>query len=273
MPSRKITKFEEFFGAQSNIVEVQPYNKLAQIYDDVMKHVDYFIWGQFILAALLDEGLPIPNEHLSASVLDCACGTGIIGVQFALMGFDVECTDASADMVSVGRARVEGMKKIPEFKVQRFQDLSAHERFDAVICSYDSINYLTELSELNDFLVRVRDSLKPGGFFVFDICTEYNSLRHFASNHFHYENAEYLVRREAHFVKNERIQENRFWISFNDEPDVVFHEYHRQKVYSISEIEKAIKDSGMLMKQKYGDFSRKQPNRRTLRVHFICKRL
>jgi len=230
MSNRKTVKFEELFGAQSNIVEVQPYNKLAQIYDDVMKHVDYFVWGQFILAALLDEGLPVPSEYVSASVLDCACGTGIIGVQFALMGFDVECADASADMIAAGRARVAGMKKSPEFRVQRFQELSAVDQFDAVICSYDSINYLLDQAELENFLARVWRSLKPGGLFVFDICTEYNSLRYFANHIFHYETAEYRVRRESYFVKKEQIQENRFWISFNDEPDVVFHEVHRQKV-------------------------------------------
>jgi SAM-dependent methyltransferase len=175
-------------------------------------------------------------------------------------------------MISVGRSRVAGLANKPRFRVQGFQELADENRFDAIICSYDSINYLLFLPQVEDFLRRVNTALRPGGLFVFDICTEQNSKRHFSSKYFLQETDEFRLRREAYYDQAMKIQENRFWIAFPDEPDIVYREVHKQKIYSVKEIKKAVAQSGLALLHEYADFTRKSPGRRTMRVHFICKR-
>ena len=47
------------------------------------------------------------------------------------------------------------------------------ERFDAVVCLFDSLNYILEPERLQAAFARVFAHLRPGGTFIFDVNTEY----------------------------------------------------------------------------------------------------
>ncbi len=54
------------------------------------------------------------------------------------------------------------------------------DRFDVVLCVYDSLNHLLEFEEWEATFDRAREHLRPGGTFVFDVNTE-RKLARFAA--------------------------------------------------------------------------------------------
>lgn len=169
----------------------------AAAYDDIYSHwtakritVESFErWLRFVLDT--PPGEPGHNEgneiefalklvgadHLAGrTILDCACGTGVSSVYFALKGARVEAFDASAKAIEIGResARLSGVAERIVFSVQDAQRLgypSAH--FDAVYCQ-SALHILVDYPDCPKELARV---VKPGGRVVF--CEEplaYNPL-------------------------------------------------------------------------------------------------
>jgi asparagine synthase (glutamine-hydrolysing) len=110
------------------------------------------------------------------TILDCACGTGVSSVYFALKGARVEAFDASAKAIEIGRqsAALSGVAERISFSVQDAQRLgypSAH--FDGVYCQ-SALHILVDYPDCPKELARV---VKPGARVVF--CEEplaYNPL-------------------------------------------------------------------------------------------------
>jgi dTDP-3-amino-3,6-dideoxy-alpha-D-glucopyranose N,N-dimethyltransferase len=96
------------------------------------------------------------------TLLDVACGSGLHLAAFADAGFDVEGTDLSEAMLAAARARVPGVAlhraDMRTFRLDR--------RFDAVVCLFSSIGYMTSLDDLATAVANMRDHLLPGGVLV-----------------------------------------------------------------------------------------------------------
>lgn len=99
-----------------------------------------------------------------ASVLDAACGTGGHAIPLASRGYHITAFDASEDMVRRARAKSE---RIP-FHVQDLRDFNIEGRFDACICMFAAMNYLTITADIQKALTGIRRHLKPEGLLVFD---------------------------------------------------------------------------------------------------------
>jgi SAM-dependent methyltransferase len=96
------------------------------------------------------------------SLLDVACGTGMHLAGFARMGFDVEGVELSGEMLAVAAERVPGARlhqaDMRTFRVDR--------RFDAVVCLYSAIGYMTTLADLATALRTMGEHLVDGGVLV-----------------------------------------------------------------------------------------------------------
>ena len=84
--------------------------------------------------------------------------------------------DLSNKMLSIAR------KKVPRAKLWRqdMVDFQIDERFDTVLCVFDSINHVRRFSDWKRVFARVRQHLSPGGCFIFDINTQRKLERHIA---------------------------------------------------------------------------------------------
>lgn len=106
------------------------------------------------------------------TLLEIACGTG--AHLAALAGhYEVTGLDISRTMLRYARRR------LPEVRFHR-QDMAGFklkERFDAVICPYDSINHMLRLQDWVRTFKAVKQHLNPRGVFIFDTHTEYNLRR------------------------------------------------------------------------------------------------
>lgn len=247
---------------RKQIKSVPPYRGLASIYDKVMQHVDYVEWADYI-ESVFDRHKLHPER-----LLDLSCGTGTLAVLLKRRGYRMAGADASADMLLVAREKAEHAGQDIPFFCKDMRRLEGLPKFEAVLCLYDSINYLMTLDDVAGALDAVRGVLEPGGLFVFDICTETNSLKYFRDMTDKGQGDDFLYTRHSYYEKG--VQFNRFDIQFSDSNEAVS-ETHQQRIYSISDIEQALNGSAFQIEGAYDGFGFSPPTNRTDRLHFVLR--
>ena len=102
------------------------------------------------------------------SVLDLCCGTGLLAAELIARGYRVVGVDASEAMLARARERLG-----PEVTLSRMTlpDLTVDGVFDAAVCTFDGLNYLTA-DELRLTIAAAGRWLRPAGWLVFDLHTD-----------------------------------------------------------------------------------------------------
>jgi SAM-dependent methyltransferase len=109
----------------------------------------------------------VKKHHPKAkTVLELACGTGSILKQLQ-PHYGVTGVDLSNEMLAVARKKVPGVCLVHG----DMRTVELDERFDVVLCVYDSINHLVRFRDWEAVFRRAREHLNDGGVFVFDINT------------------------------------------------------------------------------------------------------
>jgi SAM-dependent methyltransferase len=141
---------------------VEAYSRLAGVYDEIVIDPCHDRWASFLheLWSADPEGV--------RTVLDLCCGTGLLAGELAARGYRVVGVDASEAMLNVARERLG-----PEVALSRMTlpDLAVEGVFDAAVCTFDGLNYLTP-DELRLTMGSVAGRLRPAGWFVFDLHTD-----------------------------------------------------------------------------------------------------
>jgi SAM-dependent methyltransferase len=141
---------------------VEAYSRLAGVYDEIVVDPCHDRWASFLheLWSADPEGV--------RSVLDLCCGTGLLAGELTARGYRVVGVDASGAMLALARERLG-----PEVTLRRMTlpDLAVDGVFDAVVCTFDGLNYLTA-AELRLTFAAVAVCLRPGGWLVFDLHTD-----------------------------------------------------------------------------------------------------
>ncbi len=109
----------------------------------------------------------IERYHPNASsVLELGCGTGAI---LAGLGSGLSLTgiDRSPEMLAIARRRCPSARLLQA----DITDFSLRERFDVVLCVYDTLNHVQSFDGWLKAFDRVREHLAEGGLFVFDLNT------------------------------------------------------------------------------------------------------
>jgi SAM-dependent methyltransferase len=112
------------------------------------------------------ETLFYPRAEPPARVLDLCCGTGHLSRVLQARGYRVIGLDQSMDMLRAARAAVPGFTVVCADASQ-----FGATGFDAVVCTFDSVNHLTRISAIDGLLASVRRALGAGGLFLFDLNT------------------------------------------------------------------------------------------------------
>jgi SAM-dependent methyltransferase len=141
---------------------VEAYSRLAGIYDEIVIDPCHGTW-----AAYLDALWSTDPEGVG-SVLDVCCGTGLLAGELSARGYRVVGIDASEAMLEVARARIDADVV---FSRATLPDLAVEGVFDAVVCTFDGLNYLTP-EDLRLALLAVALRVRPGGWLVFDLHTD-----------------------------------------------------------------------------------------------------
>ncbi|MBI2503666.1 MAG: class I SAM-dependent methyltransferase [Candidatus Latescibacteria bacterium] len=248
-----------------NAVQRQPYEGLAAIYDYVMRHVDYPDWAAHVCALFARFG------HHPRHSIDLACGTGSTLFELHRLGQQVSGADASAAMLEVARQRLaQTGVEIPLFH-RDLRQLAGLGPFDTALCLYDSFNYLLTPEDLDRALSEISSILLPGNFFIFDICTEKNSLRHFRDVRDEERGPGFSYRRHSFYDREGRRQFNRFHIRF-DNRETELAECHVQRIYPVDEIIARIEASPFELQGSFDGFTFARGSEASERIHFVLQR-
>jgi SAM-dependent methyltransferase len=134
------------------------YDAIASLYD---QH-----WGQEF-ASFAQEAF---EKHLAkslpggAAILDLCCGTGLLIAHLAELGYSVFGVDESAGMLEIA-ARNSPIARLQQADMAGFQ---WDQRFDAVVCLYNSVNHTHSTDHFRAVLIHVAAHLRPQGLFLFD---------------------------------------------------------------------------------------------------------
>jgi SAM-dependent methyltransferase len=101
-------------------------------------------------------------------LLDVGCGTGVFLEAAIAAGIDANGIDASPEMVEVARRRL-GAERVC---VQRMQEISAENAYDAISALSWTIHYCETEGELHDVLRRCHGVLRTGGLLLLQVAND-----------------------------------------------------------------------------------------------------
>ncbi|MBI1389317.1 MAG: methyltransferase domain-containing protein [bacterium] len=250
--------------------ENEIYSAFAGIYDDVMRDVDYDSWAEHIIRLAKKFKINV------TSVLEIACGTGVMTANLAERGYRVTGVDISPGMLAIARKRLTETRVKAQLLHGSMDDLAAlrlEPGYDLAICLYDSLNYLLDETSVARAFEDVFALLRPGGGYIFDVTTEYNLMHNFAGYTFaeNFEDASYIWENEYDIV-NKICASKVSIFKRGDRGYEKFVEVHRQRVYPNSWLKDRLQDAGFEMLGTFFNMTEKPVSAKCERIHFVCRK-
>jgi len=243
------------------------YEAFAAVYDALMDDFDYPAWAEYYVQLMAGMGV-IPKK-----ICECACGTGSLTVEFASQGMRVTGVDLSEKMLELAqkKARLNGVQAM--FVCQDMCALQLPRPVEAILCTCDGVNYLTDEDRVRTFFERVRASLKKGGVFAFDISSPHK-IRNVLGNGFFGEE-----RDEVAYLWANRFDESdqtvtmdlTFFVHEGDELYRRFSETHVQKAHDPERLRQILEETGFADIRIYGDRTFDAPRTDEMRIHIVAK--
>jgi SAM-dependent methyltransferase len=106
------------------------------------------------------------------TMVDVACGTGTLALLMARRGWEVFGVDASEGMLAEASDKLAGSSLPVAFFRQDMRELALPRPVHLATSFFDSLNHIMTAGDLGLVFRRVRQSLVPGGWFIFDTSTE-----------------------------------------------------------------------------------------------------
>ena len=220
------------------MVLVNPYDGFSKVFDQVVSKVKYDQWEEWVRLVWLKHNL---NPQ---SLLDLACGTGNNSIRFAKSGLEVFGVDCSSLMLNEARKKNSERRYNLLFLESSFLNFNLPKKVDTAICLDFSTNYLLCAEDFVLFLSRVYDSLNHGGIFIFD-----------------FKPTKMFKKKEKHLLKDDFTYD---WAcDINNFPFVdikikvelkngeVFEENHRERGYTIEEMNSIVAQSKFKLLEVY----------------------
>jgi len=247
------------------VIEVYPYEMLAHFYDELMIHVNYKKWAQYI-----DE--IIKSQNISnARILDISCGTGTLLIFLYKKGYKVSGSDISKNMINTAISKIRNLGYDINFFQTDMRKLSLKKKFNVIVCLYDSINYILTCKEFINTLNNVYFSLSDNGIFIFDVCTEYNSIKNFYDYYDSGETADFFYQRHSFFIKEDMLQINTFRI-LSKKNNKMYLENHKQRIYTTDELNSIISKTEFTTIGMFDNYSFNPPGIKSERIHFVLRK-
>lgn len=217
------------------------YEEFAEIYDTMMEEIPYEEWfeqvHQFLKARNITKG----------KICELGCGTGTMTELFATAGYDMIGVDLSADMLAKALAKTEETGSDILYIQQDMTQLELGMNVNVVISLCDSMNYLLEEQDMKETFLRVYESLVPGGYFIFDLKTDY-CFREMLGNEVRVEQDEDMTCIwENYFYEEEAVNEYSLTIFHRQPGSHLFErteEVHVQRAYDIRKVEQWLAECG-----------------------------
>jgi ubiquinone/menaquinone biosynthesis C-methylase UbiE len=251
------------------IVPQKSYTVFADIYDTVMRDVDYIGWAEYVLQ------LAHRFDFSTSSVMNLACGTANLEMQLAQHGIHhVEGLDGSRDMLSIARKKAKDNGLDIGFTLGQMQSFKLSHQFPLILCLYDSINYLCEEDDVLATFQRVAEHLLPGGGFIFDVTTEYNILANFSDFTFaeNFDDFSYIWENRYNLVTKVCVSDVTVFQKQKGSGEYrKTTERHSQKIYPQKIIRMLLDKAGFDILGDYSGMTMEKPTHKSERIHYACR--
>ncbi len=243
------------------------YTGLAEIYDKLMAGMDYADWADYVLT-LADRHGGVAEK----TALDLACGTGSTTLALARRGFHITGLDLSARMLALAaqKAGREGLQV--DFLQADMRDFTLSQQVMLVVTFQDGLNYLPSEEDLKQAVKSVYNALSPGGLFIFDI----NRIEKLPRPG---EEISCLESKDFTLIYKTSFAAQGVWeIAVTGFVPVEgglfsrFHEVHRERAISPSEVRSVLADVGFALSAEYAGFSLEPPGEDARRVFYVAKK-
>lgn len=229
------------------------YTDFAYIYDKLIDQ-DYEKWADYI------EEIFRRNNLKPSLVLDLGCGTGSITNILAKRGYDMIGIDLSCDMLNVARDKAVAQNSDVLYLCQDIREFELYGTVDAVICTLDVINYITDTDDLKHVFGLVKNYLNYGGIFIFDINTEYKLKEILGNNTFINGEDGIFYSWENEYKDGISSQYLTFFSERDDGTYDRFDEVHVQRAYTVGQIRSMLLESGMSFEDEYKVLTFEKPD-------------
>lgn len=147
--------------------------------------------------------------------------------------------------------------------------------FDTVFCLYDSVNYLLDMSSLDQYFSETSRVLQVKGLLIFDIVTEVNSLSYFHETLDYEEFTQGDLVRESFYDENNSMQYTKFIYYRHQEANryLKLEEEHKQRIWTQDEIKQSLTRSGYEILAQYDGFGFESPTKETERIHWVLRKM
>ncbi len=241
----------------------EQYTVLPRFYDELNVEADYSAYVDYLVKY-------IPPR---SSVLDLGCGTGNISTELSLRGYDVTGLDVSSEMLTEARHKSEIRGTDVFYTCQDMTSFSTPVLYNAVVSSFDCLNYLLSKEKLFSAFCRVYDTLGENGIFLFDMNAPYKFENVYADNTFVIEEDGIFCVWENEF--NKKTGKCNFFINIfveEGEKYTRYQETQTEKSYSLKTVLKLLKDAGFASVEVYSDFDGTEVTDTTERYYFIARK-
>ncbi len=242
------------------------YSGFAAVYDAFMDNVPYEEWAEYLTGLLADYGVT------GGLVLDLGCGTGSLTEILARRGFDMIGVDVSEEMLQAAMEKRSESGLDILYLLQDMREFELYGTVAAVVSICDSMNYLTEYTDLVTVLKLVNNYLDPKGIFIFDLNTvhKYREIGEetIAESR---EDAGFIW--ENYYDEDSRINEYDLTLFVREDGDLYrrYDETHYQRAYELSEIRRAAEEAGMEYVTAYDAFTREPPHEGSGRIYVVLR--
>jgi len=239
--------------------------EFANLYDKIMAyHICHEYWAEYI------ETLCLRHNLKPETVLDLACGTGTMLIEFSKRGYEVAGLDRSSEMLFVAKKKARQNKQRFKLYEEDFENFLLPDSYDLILCLYDSLNYVSGLTALTNVFYNVYKHLKTDGLFIFDLVT----WRKFKSGVYaeSRDNFAYIWEIKMDKVrKRVKIQAD-FFIKLEKNIYKKVRETHIKKIFTKKEVKKGLYASGLKFCADYDAYTLNSEVRNSERIFFVAKK-
>jgi ubiquinone/menaquinone biosynthesis C-methylase UbiE len=239
---------------------IRSYEKFAVVYDLVTPEEFYFDYFNFIKKILKR------LNYKPQNILDVACGTGRLAKILLDKDYDVEGLDISESMLEIARKR--GLKVYQSNMV----DFNIGQKYDLIISTYDSLNYVLQESSLKKCFNSIKKHLNQKGIFICDMNSDYKInkvLPEYKVDYYDFSevNAE-LIWLNSH-EPNLWIGELLLFKKAEDGKYERFSEKYIERAYELKTIKKLLKEAEFEILETYSNFEFNKIKKDSKRWFFV----
>lgn len=246
------------------------YEHFASVYDALMDDYDYDAWCAHYIKLLRDR----LNGELPAQAVECGCGTGNMTVRLCQAGIEMTGIDLSVAMLRQAEEKARRWGVSATFVRQDMRKLLLTRHTDALLCTCDGINYLTNERDVHAFFTAAYAAIRPGGVICFDISSRHK-LEECMGDSFFGEERDGItmlwqnrLNCETHVLNMDVT----FFVREEDGRYRRFRETHRQRAHSESELREWLGHAGFEHVRAFGGMTLLAPIPCDERIHFSARK-